>query len=72
MTCPRLRSSTFGEPISAVSRLSWLESKHSFLYGANENPAETRHGLLLVNNEDTVLAGTGCDTHPHQDMEIVT
>jgi len=28
--------------------------------------------LLLVNNDDTVLPGTGFSTHPHQDMEIVT
>ena len=56
----------------AVSKLSWLESKHSFLFGAGENPRDTHHGLLLVNNEDTVKPGTGFDTHPHRDMEIVT
>jgi redox-sensitive bicupin YhaK (pirin superfamily) len=56
----------------AVSTLSWLESKHSFLFGAGENPRDTHHGLLLVNNEDTIKPGTGFDTHPHRDMEIVT
>ena len=56
----------------AVSKLSWLESKHSFLFGASENPRDRHHGLLLVNNEDTVKPGTGFDTHPHGDMEIVT
>lgn len=36
------------------------------------DPANTHHGLLLVNNDDRVRDGTGFDTHPHQDMEIVT
>src|SRR5207302_2596165 len=27
---------------------------------------------LLVNNDDIVRAGTGFETHPHRDMEIVT
>lgn len=35
-------------------------------------PDNTHHGLLLVNNDDTVLPGQGFDTHPHKDMEIVT
>jgi hypothetical protein len=28
--------------------------------------------VLVVNNEDVVQPGTGFDTHPHRDMEIVT
>jgi redox-sensitive bicupin YhaK (pirin superfamily) len=28
--------------------------------------------LLLVNNDDVVAPGTGFETHPHRDMEIVT
>ena len=27
---------------------------------------------MLVNNDDNVKPGTGFDTHPHRDMEIVT
>lgn len=54
------------------SRVSWLDSKHSFSFGQHYDPDNTHHGLLLVNNDDTVLAGTGFDTHPHKDMEIVT
>ncbi|MFF4956988.1 pirin family protein [Streptomyces sp. NPDC001222] len=57
----------------ATSRLSWLYSRHSFSLGTHRpDPANTHHGLLLVNNEDLVQPGTGFDTHPHQDMEIVT
>ena len=50
----------------------WLDSQHSFSFGRHYDPSNTGHGLLLVNNDDVVLAGTGFDTHPHQDMEIVT
>ncbi|MFF2082056.1 pirin family protein [Kitasatospora sp. NPDC058162] len=55
------------------SRLSWLDSRHSFSFGTGRpDPANTHHGLLLVNNEDLVQPGTGFETHPHRDMEIVT
>ena len=54
------------------TRLGWLDSKHSFSFGRRYDPANTHHGLLLVNNDDTVKPGTGFETHPHRDMEIVT
>ena len=54
------------------SQFGWLDSKHSFSFGHHFDHANTHHGLLLVNNDDVVDAGTGFDTHPHRDMEIVT
>jgi quercetin 2,3-dioxygenase len=54
------------------SRYSWLDSKHSFSFSSHWDPGNTHHGLLLVNNDDIVSAGTGFETHPHRDMEIVT
>ncbi|MEV0808660.1 pirin family protein [Micromonospora sp. NPDC050200] len=55
-----------------ATRLSWLDSKHSFSFSRHYDPANTHHGLLLVNNDDVVHPGTGFETHPHEDMEIVT
>ena len=55
-----------------ATEISWLDSKHSFSFGSHYDPANTHHGLLLVNNDDTVTPGMGFDTHPHRDMEIVT
>jgi redox-sensitive bicupin YhaK (pirin superfamily) len=55
-----------------VTTTSWLESKHSFSFGDHYDPDNTHHGLLLVHNDDVVAAGTGFDSHPHRDMEIVT
>jgi quercetin 2,3-dioxygenase len=54
------------------TRIGWLDSKHSFSFGAHHDPANTHHGVLLVNNDDIVAPGTGFETHPHRDMEIVT
>ncbi|MEP6816122.1 MAG: pirin family protein [Marmoricola sp.] len=54
------------------SKFGWLDSKHSFSFGNHYDRANTNHGLLLVNNDDIVDPGTGFDTHPHRDMEIVT
>ena len=55
-----------------ATRLPWLDSHHSFSFSRHYDPTNTHHGLLLVNNDDVVRAGTGFTTHPHQDMEIVT
>ncbi|HWA65294.1 MAG TPA: pirin family protein [Mycobacteriales bacterium] len=54
------------------TKISWLDSKHSFSFGSHYDPTNTHHGLLLVNNDDIVAPGTGFETHPHRDMEIVT
>ncbi|WP_028937114.1 pirin family protein [Pseudonocardia spinosispora] len=56
----------------AHSETGWLDSRHSFSFGPHYDPANTHFGVLLVNNDDVVKAGTGFDTHPHRDMEIVT
>lgn len=56
----------------STTQVPWLESHHSFSFGRHHDPSNTHHGLLLVSNDDRVRAGTGFDTHPHRDMEIVT
>jgi quercetin 2,3-dioxygenase len=56
----------------ALTSTPWLKSRHSFSFGDHYDPGNTHHGLLLVNNDDIVEPGTGFDTHPHRDMEIVT
>lgn len=54
------------------TKKGWLDSRHSFSFGPHYEPSNTHHGLLLVSNDDIIRAGTGFDTHPHRDMEIVT
>ncbi|MFF5212839.1 pirin family protein [Streptosporangium sp. NPDC000396] len=55
-----------------VTDIAWLDSKHSFSFGGHYDADNTHHGVLLVNNDDIVRPGSGFDTHPHRDMEIVT
>ena len=48
------------------TEISWLDSWHSFSFSNHYDPANTHHGLLLVSNDDTVTAGAGFRTHPHE------
>ncbi len=54
------------------TEIPWLDSRHSFSFGRHYDHRNTHFGLLLVSNDDVVKAGSGFDTHPHRDMEIVT
>ena len=54
------------------TRIGWLDGQHSFDTGIDRFGDDTHHGLLIVNNHDTIALQGGFDTHPHRDMEIVT
>ncbi|EOM74774.1 pirin family protein [Rhodococcus rhodnii] len=55
-----------------ILRLEDMTSRHSFPFAGNFRLEDNAHGLLLVNNEDTVDAGAGFDRHTHVETEIVT
>ena len=50
----------------------WLSSRHTFSFAQYFNPERMGFGKLRVLNDDTIAAGTGFDTHAHENMEIVT
>jgi quercetin 2,3-dioxygenase len=50
----------------------WLKARHSFSFGQFYNPEKVHFGALRVLNDDFVAGGTGFNTHPHDNMEIVT
>jgi redox-sensitive bicupin YhaK (pirin superfamily) len=54
------------------TKISWLDSWHSFSFSEHYDPNNTHFGLLLVSNDDVVAPAGGFGTHPHRDMEIVT
>jgi redox-sensitive bicupin YhaK (pirin superfamily) len=50
----------------------WLNAYHSFSFAGYYNPDRVQFGTLRVLNDDTVAAGMGFGTHPHDNMEIIT
>jgi len=50
----------------------WLDARHHFSFASYQNPDRQQFGVLRVINDDVIKAGTGFDTHPHRDMEIIT
>ncbi len=50
----------------------WLNSYHSFSFAGYYEPSRIHFGALRVLNDDTVAAGMGFGTHPHDNMEIIS
>jgi len=52
--------------------LGWLDARYHFSFSEYQNSQRMGFGALRVINDDIIKAGTGFDTHPHKDMEIIT
>ena len=50
----------------------WLKAKHSFSFANYYNPERMHFGVLRVLNDDIIEASGGFETHPHDNMEIIT
>ena len=55
-----------------TTRTDWLASRHSFSFGPHYDPGNVGFAVLRAHNDDLVAPGSGYDTHPHTDTEIVT
>ncbi|WP_421715771.1 pirin family protein [Arcobacter arenosus] len=55
-----------------TSNLGWLESRFHFSFAQYYNPQNINFGCLRVLNDDIIHPDSGFDTHPHENMEIVT
>jgi hypothetical protein len=56
----------------ARTRTEWLDSRHSFAFGAHYDPDNTHFGVLLAHNEDLLQPGPGYPVHAHRNVEILT
>lgn len=54
------------------ANFGWLDANFSFSFGNYYNPDRIQFGMLRVLNDDTIAAGMGFGTHPHENMEIIT
>lgn len=50
----------------------WLKTHHTFSFADYYNPSRVHFGALRVLNDDTVAPSKGFDTHPHQNMEVIS
>ncbi len=55
-----------------LTKLDWLEGRHTFSFGRYRDPHFQNFGFLRVLNEDVISPGKGFETHFHENMEIVT
>lgn len=55
-----------------TSNLGWLKSQFHFSFAEYYNPNRMNFGNLRVVNNDIIQPLSGFDTHPHQNMEIVS
>lgn len=54
------------------SNLGWLQSNFHFSFAEYKNPTNVRFGVLRVLNDDIIKPKGGFDTHPHENMEIIS
>ncbi len=55
-----------------TANFGWLKANFSFSFGNHFDPQNIQFGMLRVLNDDTIDAGMGFGTHPHENMEIIT
>lgn len=67
-----MKSRLFPKNERGTADHGWLQANFSFSFGNYYNPDMVQFGMLRVLNDDTIAAGMGFGTHPHDNMEIIT
>lgn len=67
-----MKTRLFPKDQRGTANHGWLQANFSFSFGQYYNPEMVQFGMLRVLNDDTIAAGMGFGTHPHDNMEIIT
>lgn len=61
-------------PYESLGRTNhgWLRAKHHFSFAGYQDPSRISFGPMRVINDDIVVAKKGFNSHPHDNMEIIT
>ena len=55
-----------------VSDLDWRTSRYHFSFADHNDTEKMQFGVLRALNDETIQPNNGFDTHPHDEMEIIT
>lgn len=55
-----------------TSNLGWLKSRFHFSFAEYRDPDNINFGVMRVLNDDIIQPQSGFDTHPHENMEIIS
>jgi quercetin 2,3-dioxygenase len=67
-----MKKSIYKSATRGQADYGWLKPHYSFSFANYYNPERVHFGMLRVVNDDWIGPGGGFDTHPHDNMEIVT
>lgn len=67
-----MKSTLYSASARGHANHGWLDTHHTFSFANWYNPERINFGALRVVNDDIVLGAEGFDTHPHDNMEIIS
>ena len=67
-----MKSTIYKSDSRGLADYGWLKTRYTFSFAGYHDPKRVHFGALRVLNDDWIEGGTGFDTHPHDNMEIVT
>ena len=50
----------------------WLNARHHFAFASHHDPARMGWGAIRVWNDDEIAPNSGCPTHAHSNMAVIT
>jgi len=68
----KMKTQVFRAKNRGKADYGWLKANYSFSFANYYNPDAVQFGTLRVLNDDEIAPAMGFNTHPHDNMEIIT